>query len=153
MLTPKAVVPCLFDLTLDVLHCSQHAKQLALDPRLHVSSDADLPYCWEIPPLKGRGDTRSESLERKQVFISAATLIIVPDILVAQWLAEIGKHVKEDALDYIKVEKGDNMPDERELCKLDLVLVSEGKVRAEESRFWAQSGPPAYSLDEHAKAD
>jgi hypothetical protein len=134
-------VPSLFSLTLDLLHCSQHVKQQSLDPRLHVSSDADLPYLWEIPPNKGRDGTRSESLQPKKVYISAATLVIVPDILVAQWLAEIAKHVKEDALEYIKIEKGDDVPDERELCKLDLVLICESKIRSEESRFWSQCKP------------
>jgi hypothetical protein len=137
----RGSVPSLFSLTLDLLHCSQHVKQQNLDPRLHVSSDADLPYLWEIPPNKGRDGTRSESLQRKQVYISAATLVIVPDILVAQWLAEIAKHVKEDGLEYIKIEKGDDVPDERELCKLDLVLICESKIRSEESRFWSQCKP------------
>ena len=149
--------PSLVDLTLDVLHCSQHVKELSLDPRMHIPSEADLPYLWDIPALKGRDDTRSESLQRKKVYISAATLVIVPDILVAQWLAEISKHVKEDALDYIKIEKGDTVPDEQELCRLDLVLICESKVRSEESRFWAQCAQARQkrwldTTDSHASA-
>lgn len=72
---------------------------------------------------------------RQKVFISAATLIIVPDILVAQWLTEISKHVKERAPEYIKVEKDNIVPEAKELAKLDLVLVSETKIRMEDPRF------------------
>ena len=131
--------PSLQDLTLDLLYCSKHYKQLSIDPSTHTPSSADLPYIWEEPPSKGRDGTRSVGSTKRKVYLSAATIVIVPDILVAQWLAEIDKHVKEDALEYIKLEKGDVVPNEAELCKLDLVLISEAKIRSEEGRFWSAS--------------
>jgi hypothetical protein len=137
-------VPTLSDLTLDLITCSTHSRAL---PTMHgegptkawklpTTTNDDLPYVWEIPLPKGRDDTRSTGATKRKVYISATTLVIVPDILVAQWLSEIQKHVKEGALDYIKLEKDDHVPDEMDLAKLDLVLVSESKIRAEESRFW-----------------
>ena len=128
----KSKIPSLHSLSLDLLFCSRSQRDLA--PRMqdqYAPTDDDLPYVWEIPPTKGREATRSTAQEKKKWYISAATLVIVPDILIAQWLGEIQKHVKEDALDYIKVEKNDKMPGAAQLCQLDLVLVSEGKVRAE----------------------
>lgn len=130
-------VPRLYDLALDLILCSTHFRALRLHERdSFIPTNDDLPYVWEIPIPKGRDDTRSTSSIRRKVYISATTLIIVPDILVAQWLAELNKHVKEGALDYIKLEKDDFVPPEDELAKLDLVLVSESKIRSEESRFW-----------------
>lgn len=130
-------VPRLYDLTLDLILCSTHFRALHLHERdAFIPTNEDLPYVWEIPLPKGRDDTRSTSSIRRKVYISATSLIIVPDILVAQWLAELNKHVKEGALDYIKLEKDDIVPNEEELAKLDLVIVSETKIRLEESRFW-----------------
>lgn len=131
-------VPSLYDLTLDLVLCSTHHRALRLHEQrdAFVPTDADLPYVWEIPVPKGRDDTRSLSATRRKVYISATSLVVVPDILVAQWLAEIGKHVSEGALEYIKLERDDDIPSAEELCKLDLVLVSESKMRLEESRFW-----------------
>lgn len=134
-------VPTLYDLTLDLLSCSTHFRSLKLHESTSLQSkpatNDDLPYVWEIPKPKQRDDTRSSTLPKRKVYLSSSTLIIVPDILISQWLAEINKHIQEGALDYIKVEKDDLMPSEIELCKLDLILVSESKVRMEESRFWS----------------
>ena len=134
--SPSAIhpVPSLHDLTLDILFCSRHPRQLEKqsdDYHIPTNQDQDLPYIWEIPPSKGREATRSYARQRKKVYISAATLVIVPDILVAQWVAEIQKHVKEGFLDYVKLDKHDPMPDAARLCRLDLVLLSESKVRSE----------------------
>ena len=134
-------VPTLYDLTLDLISCSTHFRSLKRNDSTSLQSkpitNDDLPYVWEIPKPKQRDDTRSSNLPRRKVYLSSSTLIIVPDILISQWLAEISKHVEEGALDYVKVEKDDQMPSEIELCKLDLVLVSESKIRMEENRFWS----------------
>lgn len=135
-----ARVPSLRDLTLDFVSTSMHQRTIQASVPLswYKPTIQSLPYLWEIPPSKTRDDTRSSASIPRRVYISAATLVIVPDILVAQWLAEIKKHIKEGALDYIKIEKHDEMPTAAELCLLDLVLMSESKVRTEELRFWPQ---------------
>lgn len=131
--------PSLRDITLDLLASTRHRAVLA--PQLagmHTLQDSDIPYVWETPAPKGRDDTRSQARESKKVYLSGATLVIVPDILVAQWLGEITKHIKKDALDYVKVEKNEVLPSASDLSKVDLVLISESRIRAEagKDRDW-----------------
>jgi hypothetical protein len=148
-------VPTLRDLALDCLASQTHHRTLLEDSTLASSiTDQDLPYFWEIPSAKGREDTRSSARERRKIYVSAATLVVVPDILVAQWLAEIQKHIKEGALDYIRVDKSEQIPSSSTMCKVDLVLISESKIRAEagRDREWALSKRTAVGvLCEHAQ--
>lgn len=138
----STAVPSLKDLSLEVAFSSMHYRQVeqelqhAFGDHLHAHSDVDLPYVWDIPPTKIRDNTRSVVQDARKVYVSGTTLVIVPDILVAQWLAEMKKHVKEGALEYVKIEKNDIVPEPEQLCRLDLVLVAESKIRSEESRFW-----------------
>lgn len=138
-------VPCLRDMALDALLSNRHREELLYDARfahLGILQPDDVPYVWEYPPSKGREDTRSVPATPQQIFVSAASLVVVPDILVAQWLAEIAKHVKPGALTYTKIDKGKDIPPPIELAKYDLVLISESRMRSEEANFYLPILPP-----------
>lgn len=151
---PPQRPPTLRELALDALMCNNHHAALSKEPKLAVFGlplHGDLPYLWEEPLNKGREDTRSSTNHRRKIYISAATLVIVPDILVAQWLDELAKHVKLGALTYVKVDKNSPIPCASELASLDLVLVSETRVRHEESDLWPMAGGNSCQCRKKAK--
>lgn len=63
-----------------------------------------------------KGETRDQ--ETIKIYLSTASLVIVPRLLLKQWEAEIKKHFKQDALKYIVV--GENLPSRDEVMRSDV---------------------------------
>ncbi|KAI8908150.1 SNF2 family N-terminal domain-containing protein [Powellomyces hirtus] len=78
-------------------------------------------------PTEAYRFSRSE-LEAKpasRVFLSSATLIVVPDTLVDQWRTELNKHVFDLVLEVLVLTRNsDKTPSETELLEYDIVLIS-----------------------------
>ena len=68
-------------------------------------------------PVKGKGGGRRAAAPAvRAVYLSAATLVIVPDTLQRQWQSEILKHCTGDVLRYLYVKNNDQLPDAPELA-------------------------------------
>lgn len=83
---------------------------------------------------------RSAKKERitpvERLWLSGTTLVIVPPILVPQWLAEAEKHLEPGALSILVIKDGtkDPLPPVDELMRYDIVLMSIDRFRRENHR-------------------
>jgi SNF2-related domain len=106
-----------------------------LDPRLHFYSALESATpCYSVnPPPPRRAQRYQEGPLPKTIFLSTATLVVVPDTLIQQWSAEILKHVHDNALNYLVISKPTQpIPSPSELMKLDLLLLSYNRFAKEE---------------------
>ncbi|BEI88723.1 uncharacterized protein CcaverHIS019_0200850 [Cutaneotrichosporon cavernicola] len=85
------------------------------------------------PPVRlPRGAKLVRHIPPQRTYVATSTLVIVPPILVKQWLAEAEKHLSPGAL-LIKVIEDDkeDLPPVKELMKYDIVLMSVDRFRRE----------------------
>ncbi|KAF9955348.1 hypothetical protein BGZ65_003436 [Modicella reniformis] len=80
-----------------------------------------------------------------EIFMSSATLVIVPPNLTDQWCNEVNKHTEDFALKLLRIESGldKEIPDCKVLMKYDMVLITQ-------TRFAKEYEPGAYSY-KHTK--
>ncbi|KAK5990790.1 putative ATP-dependent helicase C23E6.02-like protein [Cladobotryum mycophilum] len=77
------------------------------------------------PRRGGRYQTYSDGPSSKKIFLSSATLVIVPNNLVAQWKQEIQKHTK--GLSTLVLVKKDPVPATEDLLSHDIILISQSR--------------------------
>ncbi|GJJ69493.1 hypothetical protein EMPS_01839 [Entomortierella parvispora] len=83
--------------------------------------------------LRGKLDRK----EKKKVYLSRTTLVVVPDNLMDQWALEIYKHTESDknALSFLTIPNGHQViPEPLELMKYDLVLIAQNRLSTEHKR-------------------
>lgn len=84
----------------------------------------DHPFYSETIDVHDRDGLRPSSSRDRQrdyqikIYLSTATLIIVPRLLLKQWQGEIEKHFRKGALKYITV--GNDLPSRDEVLKSDV---------------------------------
>ncbi|KAJ2711755.1 hypothetical protein H4R19_003093 [Coemansia spiralis] len=83
-------------------------------------------------PKRGLSATSIEQMSFK-VYISSATIAVVPDNLVDQWVREKYKHIEDNCgLEVLKLDSStETVPRPEVLLKYDLVLVSVGRLAKE----------------------
>lgn len=70
-----------------------------------------------------------------RVYVSNATLVVVPDNLVAQWTGEIYKHIQDGQLRFLVYDDiKQKIAAPMELADADLVLISQNRFSLENSR-------------------
>lgn len=87
------------------------------------------PYFTKITQQTNRHATLSRSTGgddvRTDVFLSYATLVVVPSTLLGHWLEEIRKHVHPDSLRVLVIDRANQIPSAMRLAnEWDLVLLS-----------------------------
>ncbi|BFZ58306.1 hypothetical protein PYCC9005_005368 [Savitreella phatthalungensis] len=89
---------------------------------------------YEIPRATRalRARAVSSVLPGKIMYISHATLIVVPDTLVAQWRHELSKHATDILRVLVLALAADKMPAPQTLLAYDLVLISHSRFAREE---------------------
>ena len=82
--------------------------------------------------------TRGENNERSvsaDIYLSATTLVVVPDNLVTQWTLELSKHVAPEALDVKVINSSNpNIPPPEQLIRFDLVIISQSRFAREDEQ-------------------
>lgn len=91
------------------------------------------PGFYLIPPPEPRRGGRHPSYEvelpaPKKIYLTSATLIVVPTNLVAQWRQEINKHT--DELNVLVITKKDGVPSHKMLLDYDIILFSQSRFEA-----------------------
>ena len=86
------------------------------------------PGYYYVPPPEPRRGARhahieTESTPPEKVYLSSATLVVVPNNLVAQWRQEIQKHTKD--LSVLAVTSLDEVPHHRKLLNHDIILFAQ----------------------------
>lgn len=78
----------------------------------------------DIPPPVARARLSKQARKAKTLFLANTTLLVVPEILVDQWMGEIEKLVVDGAegLRVLKVAKGAKLPNIQELICYDVRL-------------------------------
>ncbi|CAO3575155.1 unnamed protein product [Mortierella alpina] len=99
-------------------------------------------YEEETAARKRTTRTRQGNVEDQppEIYLSSATLVIVPSNLTDQWLNEINKHTEDFALKTLEIspDPAAELPDHKTLMRYDLVLISL-------TRFAKEYVPGAYS--------
>ena len=82
-----------------------------------------------IPSPESRSRRQSSmDLEGEKIRLCTATLIIVPSNLVAQWQAEIDRHLEPNSLSILVLDSfGQKMPDASELLNYDIILMNRSR--------------------------
>lgn len=91
------------------------------------------PGFYLIPPPEPRRGGRHPSYQLdlpppKKVYLTSATLIVVPTNLVAQWRQEIKKHT--DELNVLVITKKETIPAHKKLLDYDIILFSQSRFEA-----------------------
>jgi hypothetical protein len=68
----------------------------------------------------GRSKRRKVDLGPRVMYLSTATLVIVPGHLKRQWSSEIGKHCQPDALEVLDIKPKMELPAAHELARYDV---------------------------------
>ena len=105
----------------DFTACIQHLKQYA--------------GSYFIPGTKKRSTRNPDTGPNGQtIFLSSATLIIVPPNLVAQWLHELDLHIEKESLSVFVIEDlHQQLPPASELRTYDIILLSKPRFERESS--------------------
>ncbi|ORX47171.1 hypothetical protein DM01DRAFT_1327182 [Hesseltinella vesiculosa] len=93
-------------------------------------------YEWELQRYRSTIDRPRRgniSIPVLKVYPSSATLIVVPDNLVAQWYGEIYKHINDGELRFLVLEHKTKMPTATDLLHYDLVLMGSNVFANEDS--------------------
>ncbi len=90
---------------------------------------------YMIPPSTSRNPRQAKQKwtgEVQEIFMSKGTLIICPPNLIAQWGAEITKHIEDDALHVLTVDDyKKHLPAPQYLAQYDVVLFSRSRFDME----------------------
>lgn len=116
-----------------------------LDPRPHFYSDLEnaMPSYVLNQTIPMRSRRREVLTPSRTVYLSTATLVVVPDTLIQQWSTEILKHVQDDVLSCIIVSKASQpLPSAEELMKTDILLLSHSRFAREDDNGPIDSGYP-----------
>ncbi|KAG0213952.1 hypothetical protein BGX28_003130 [Mortierella sp. GBA30] len=110
---------------------------------MELLEDASVYYYVDDNAGRNRASRSKQSSTTDQspeVYLSSATLVIVPANLIAQWSNEVNKHTEDFALRMLIIssETDRDIPDYRTLMKQDMVLISL-------TRFAKEYVPGAYS--------
>ncbi|KAG0338524.1 hypothetical protein BG000_003814 [Podila horticola] len=90
--------------------------------------------------------SRVKSLNPMKIYISSATLVIVPANLIDQWCNEINKHTRDFALKLLVLTSSDkNIPEPKILASHDVVLISQ-------VRFSREYEKGAYAMSQDNKS-
>ena len=66
-----------------------------------------------------------------QMYLSAATLIVVPATLIDQWIQEFHKYTLDNYLSILVIQSNQEFPPPEELSKYDVVLTSHTRISKE----------------------
>ncbi|KAF9091536.1 hypothetical protein BGX23_005076 [Mortierella sp. AD031] len=121
----------------------RHAQDY-ISPDVMDTLENALLYYHDDGSLEQNRQSRSRQTKNSElpveIYLSSATLVIVPPNLIDQWCNEINKHTEDSALKLFTITKAtQEFPDLRTLMSYDLVLISQ-------SRFEKEYVPGAYSL-------
>ena len=98
---------------------------------LEKFSNAPPPY---IEHQVHRISERTQPRTRPKIYLSAATLIVVPPVLADQWILEFQKHTKGGSLTILRVDNTRSVPDIETMINLDVVLVTQNVLTTESFR-------------------
>ncbi|KAF9132843.1 hypothetical protein BGX30_012507, partial [Mortierella sp. GBA39] len=121
----------------------RHAQDYINPDIMDTLEDALLYYCESGSSEQNRQSrsrqTRTSELP-VEIYLSSATLVIVPPNLVDQWCNEINKHTEDGALKVFTItNNSQEFPNLRTLLHYDLVLISQ-------NRFAKEYTPGPYSM-------
>ena len=106
------------------------------------------PGYYYVPPPEprrgGRYISYEDKLPPKKIFLSSATLVIVPNNLVAQWRQEIQKHTED--MNVLIITKKDNVPHHEALLDYDIILFSQSRFEMLVTNSWDLSLEPLSKL-------
>ena len=106
------------------------------------------PGYYYVPPPEPRRGGRHISYEEKpppkKIYLSSATLVIVPNNLVAQWRQEIQKHTED--MNVLMITKKDDVPSYKALLDYDIILFSQSRFEMLVTNSWDLSLEPLSSL-------
>ncbi|KAG0271414.1 hypothetical protein BGZ95_000776 [Linnemannia exigua] len=113
----------------------RHARDF-INPDLMDLLDSSLIYYNEEISLEQNRQSRSRQQKTTdlpvEVYLSSATLVIVPANLVDQWRNEINKHTEDGALKvFTFTNSSQEFPNLRTLLQYDLVLITQGRFARE----------------------
>ena len=92
-----------------------------------------MPFYSLKPSAPKRAQRNAVDPLPETIYLSTATLVVVPDTLIQQWSTEILKHVQDNVLNYLVISKpAESIPLPSELLKLDLLLLSHSRFAKEE---------------------
>ncbi|KAJ3292128.1 hypothetical protein HK104_005552 [Borealophlyctis nickersoniae] len=113
----------------------RHLESEGLSEELYNLLDTSPPYYIKYPPQSYRARRcHATQPSGMKVYLSSTTLIVVPDTLVNQWVAELNKHV-DGPINYLRITKADDViPPATELIRYDIVLISSPQFGQEQSR-------------------
>ncbi|OCH92096.1 hypothetical protein OBBRIDRAFT_475629 [Obba rivulosa] len=117
---------------------------------------SNTPFCYHFPVMEGspRSPRRQIKAVPKKMYLSGATLVVVPSSLVRQWETEIGKHCDE-ALRVLVVRSKTQLPSVSTLASLyDIILMSYNRF-ANEGRNIKNTDalfPPVCQCPDHQRA-
>lgn len=114
-------LPSLSQLCANLLACRDRSADLAFDNRISTLINQNTFYLKYPPDTSWMRNARATSIRRisKRIYLSNTTLVIVPPILVDQWLQEIEKHTEPGALKVLRV-GGEELPAVMELFGYDV---------------------------------
>src|SRR2546421_1064303 len=106
-----------------------------LDPRPHFFSELEntMPYYHLKPPPPKRRRRQTQEVPPETIYLSTATLVVVPDTLIQQWSTEILKHVQDNVLNHYIISKANQpLPSLPDLMKTDILLLSHSRFAKED---------------------
>ncbi|KAF9370680.1 hypothetical protein CPC16_003549 [Podila verticillata] len=110
--------------------------------RTYGHSEDSLFFYRHSDSIEGRSARLNERKQKEpevEIYLTKATLVIVPDALVDQWCNEIIKHAERSGLRPMELtSRTKNIPEAKELASYDIVLITQ-------ARFATEYDPGTYS--------
>jgi SNF2-related domain len=92
-----------------------------------------MPYYHLKRPPPKRLRRQTQEVPPETIYLSTATLVVVPDTLIQQWTTEILKHVQDNVLNYTVISKPTQpLPSLHDLMKTDILLLSHSRFAKED---------------------
>ncbi|KIR27533.1 DNA supercoiling protein [Cryptococcus deuterogattii LA55] len=118
--------PSLVELCCNILsiHNPSAKQSCYLPPQIRSLLDRKTFYCM-LPPDEDCSRTvrkRHVLNKVKKLYLAKGTLVVVPQILIAQWKMEIEKHIEKGVLKLFEV-GSDELPSVEELLDYDILLI------------------------------